>query len=178
MQNNKSPGNNGLSKELYWNEIKIIFMNSLRKSKCLKALSTFQRQAIIRLNEKPNKDERFIYNWRLITLLNVDQKLIQKKLATRFKKFLLFLIGPGQTEHVNGRFLGKNGRLIADIIETCDLQQLERYLVAIDFEKAFDSLNNNFLITALEHDNEITSLDKETRSQLIFLFSPKRFFLL
>ena len=41
MQNNKSPGNNGLSKELYWNEIKIIFMNSLRKSKCLKALSTF-----------------------------------------------------------------------------------------------------------------------------------------
>ena len=29
--------------------------------------------------------------------------------------------------------------------------RLEGYLVAIDVEKAFDSLNHNFLITALEH---------------------------
>ena len=28
---------------------------------------------------------------------------------------------------------------------------LEKNLVAIDFEKVFDSLNNNFLITALEY---------------------------
>ena len=42
---------------------------------------------------------------------------------------------------------GESGRFIADI-ETCDLKQLD---VAIDFEKAFDSLNYNFLIVALEH---------------------------
>ena len=66
MENNKSPGNDGLSKEFYctfWNEFKNIFINSLRESKCLKALSTSQRQAIIRLIEKPNKDKRFISNW-------------------------------------------------------------------------------------------------------------------
>ena len=39
----------------------------------------------------------------------------------------------------------------ADISETCDLEQLEGYLVAIDFKKAFDSLNHNFLTSALEH---------------------------
>ena len=66
------------------------------------------------------------------------------------KIFLPFLIGPGQTAYVNGRFLDESGILIADIIETCDLEQLEGYLVAIYFEKAFDSLNQNFLITALE----------------------------
>ena len=38
----------------------------------------------------------------------------------------------------------------AGIIETCDLEQLEGYLLVIDFEKAFDSLNRNFLIIALE----------------------------
>ena len=67
------------------------------------------------------------------------------------EKVLPFLIGPGQTAYVNGRFLGESGRLIAHIIETCLLEQLEAYLVAIHFEEAFDSLNHNFLIAPLEH---------------------------
>ena len=70
-------------------------------------------------------------------------------LMERLKKVLPFLIDPGQTAYV--RFLGESERLIVDIFETCDLEKLERYLVAIDFKKAFDSLNHNFLITALEH---------------------------
>ena len=103
MENNKSPDNDGLTKGFcctLWNEIKNIFMNPLRESKCLKVLSSFY--------------------------------LVLVKL-------------------VNGRFLGENRRLIVDIIETCDIEQLEGYLVAVDFKKAFDSFNHNFLITALEH---------------------------
>ena len=154
MKKNKFPGNDGLTNEFYctfWNEIKNIFINSLRKSKCLKVLITSQRQGIIRLIEKPNKDKRLISNWKPISLLNVDQKLISKTLAERLKKVLPFLINPCQTSYVNGRFLDESGRLIADIIETCHLEKLEGCLVAIDFKKAFDSLNHNFLITALEH---------------------------
>ena len=82
---------------------------------------------------------------------NVDQKLVSKTLAARLKKLLPFLIGTSQTTFVYGRFLGESERLIADIIETCDLEQLEGYLVVIDFEEAFDSLNHNFPITALKH---------------------------
>ena len=126
-------------------------MNSLRELKSSKALSTSQRQAIIKLIEKLNEDKRFISNWRPISLLNVDQKLISKTLGAILKKVLPFLIVPGQTACVNGRLLKESGRLLADITETCDLKQLEGYLVAVDFEKAFDSLNHNFLITALEH---------------------------
>ena len=50
MENNKSPSNDDLTKESYYtfkNEIKNIFINSLREPKYLKALSTFQGQAII-----------------------------------------------------------------------------------------------------------------------------------
>ena len=82
MGNNKSPGNDGLTKKFYctvWNEIKDIFINYLKESKCVKTLSTSQRQAIIRLIEKPKKDKRFISNWRPISLLNADQKLISKR---------------------------------------------------------------------------------------------------
>ena len=62
-------------------------------------------------------------------------------MKNRIKTYDLFLIWD------LFRYLG----LILDINETRDLEELERYLVAIDFEKAFDSLNHNFLITVLEH---------------------------
>ena len=126
-------------------------MNSLRAIKMFKSSQYTPQTSYIQLIEKPNKDKRFISNWRPISLPNVDQKLTSKTLAARLKKVLSVLIDAGQTAYVNDRFSGEGRRLIADIIETCDLEQLEGYLVAICFEKAFDSLNHNFLITALEH---------------------------
>ena len=87
----------------------------------------------------------------LIEEINVDQILISKTLAAGLKKFLPFLICPGQTAFVNGRFIGESGRLIPDMTETCNLEKLEDHLAAVDFKKAFDFLNHGFLVTALEH---------------------------
>ena len=81
MQNDKSPGNNGLTKEFYetlWDELKEIFVISVREAKEIGHLSTSQRQVIIKLIEKKDKDKRFIKNWRPISLLNVDSKIISK----------------------------------------------------------------------------------------------------
>ena len=55
MQNDKSPGNNGLAKEFYEtfrDGLKEIFVNSVREAKEIRHLSTSQRQAIINLIEK------------------------------------------------------------------------------------------------------------------------------
>ena len=57
------------------------------ESKRVKHLSTSQKQAIIKLLEKPNKDKRFICNWRPISLFNFDQKILLKALAASLKKF-------------------------------------------------------------------------------------------
>ena len=73
------------------------FHKLFKKIKISKALSTSQGQAIMRLIEKVNKDKGFISNWRPISLLNFDRKLISKTLAARLKKVLPFLIDPGQT---------------------------------------------------------------------------------
>ena len=75
MQNNKSPGNDGLTKKFFvtfWEDIKDIFLNSCRTAKLKKELSTSQRQAVIKLIEKKDKDKRFIKNWHPVFLLNVD----------------------------------------------------------------------------------------------------------
>ena len=73
----------------------------------------------------------------LFSPLDVNQKLISKTLPARLRKVLPFLINPGQTAYVNGRFLGESGRLMADINEIWNLEQLEGYPAATDFEKPF-----------------------------------------
>ena len=77
MQSNKSPGNDWLTKEFLWNVLdwtEEIFVDSVSEAKEKGILSTSQRQAIIKLIEKKDRDKRFIQNWRSISLLNVDLK--------------------------------------------------------------------------------------------------------
>ena len=89
MQSDKSPGNDGLTKKMYeafWTDLKEIFVDSVSEAKEKGILSTSQRQAIIKLIEKKDKDKRFIQNWRPISLLNVDLKIISEALSEKVKK--------------------------------------------------------------------------------------------
>ena len=149
MQNNKSPGNDGITKEFYetfWKEIKGPFQNSIKKGYIVGELSISQRQAIIKLIEKKERDKKFVKNWRPISLLNVDLKIIFKVLATRFKKVISSLISSNQIAYVNGRFISEGGRLISDILEICDTLKIEGFLLTVDIEKAFDSVDHSFLL--------------------------------
>ena len=66
-------------------------------------------------------------------LTNVDQKIISKALAARLKKVLPLLLSPGQTVYVEAMFIFQSGRLIADTLETTNLENIEGYLLATDF---------------------------------------------
>ena len=82
MPKNKSPVNDGLTKEFYeifWDELKIPFIACLRKSFLKEELSDSQKQAVIRLIEKKNKDKRYIENWRPLSLPYTDVKITFKK---------------------------------------------------------------------------------------------------
>ena len=129
---------------------KICFLNSCCTAKLQKELSISQRQAVIKVIEKKDKDKGFIKNWRPFYLFNVDYKIISKALASRLKKALPNLTSPQQTEYVESRFIGESGRLIADIIEITDILNKEGFLVTMDIEKAFHSLDHTFLISVLK----------------------------
>ena len=92
MQKDKSPGNDGFTKEFYetiWNHLRQILIDSVSETKEEGHFSTSQRQALIRLLDKDkDKDKRFIQNWRPISLLNVDLKIISKVLSKKLKKVL------------------------------------------------------------------------------------------
>ena len=83
-------------------------------------------------------------------MLNFHLKMISKSLATRVRKVLSNLVDSRQTAYVNERFIGESGHLIDDVIKVCDIQKISGYLLTVDFEKAFDSLNHKFLIAVLK----------------------------
>ena len=113
-------------------------------------LSISQRQSIIRLIPKKNKNLLYLKNWRPISLLNVDYKIASKALALRLKKVLSAVINNTQTGYVEGRFISENIRLISDILNFTVDQDMEGIALFIDFEKAFDSLEWEYLFKALD----------------------------
>ena len=91
FENNKTPGNDGLTAEFYkffWEDIKDILMNSFYKAQVEGCLSPSQRQAVITLIDKKDKDRAILKNWRPISLLNVDYKILSKALSMRLIKNL------------------------------------------------------------------------------------------
>ena len=146
MENIKSLGHDGLSKELYecfWDEIKNPFLASLHRA--YQELSSSQKQVIIKMLGKKDKDKRFIKNWRLISLLNADMKIINKVLSTRIKNVPPFLISSNQTAYVKNSFISESGRVISDILEILNAFAIEGLLATLDIEKAFASVNHCFL---------------------------------
>ena len=120
MDNKKSPGNDGITKEFYikfWDAVEERLCPSIQQSFIAGELSTSQKQGIIKLIEKKDRDKRFIKNWRPISLLNVDVKLISNVLASRLKSVISSRVNENQVAYVNNRFISESGKLISDILE-------------------------------------------------------------
>ena len=63
MPYGKSPGHDGLTKDFYehfWDDLRVYFINSLKQSKIEGNLSISQRQAVIKLIVKKDRDKRFV----------------------------------------------------------------------------------------------------------------------
>ena len=80
-------------------------------------MSRSQKQAVIMLIEKKGKDRSLLENWRPISFVNVDAKIMSKVIATRFKNVLPQIIHHNQTGFVQDRCVGETVRSILDIMD-------------------------------------------------------------
>ena len=163
MKNQKSPGSDGLTVEFYkifWNDIKHFYIRSINYSYKNGSLTELQKQGVITLLPKPNKDIEKLENWRPISLLNVDYKIATKAIANRIKPIITSIVDNSQTGFIKGRFIGENIRLLFDIIETAEEQNNPGLLFFSDFEKAFDSLDHAYMFKCLKHLNFGNSFTK------------------
>ena len=105
---------------------------------------------MITLIEKKGKDKRYLKSWRPISLINVDAKIASKAIAMRINKVIAKLVHCDQTAYVNNRYIGESNRLISDILEYTNENDIEAVLFSADFEKAFDSIEHPFLFAVLK----------------------------
>ena len=83
MSNGKSPGNDRLSKEFcvcFWEDLGSLLVDTLNYAFEYGKLSTPQRQAVITLIEKKDRDRRFIKSWRPVSLINVDTNVASTRI--------------------------------------------------------------------------------------------------
>lgn len=72
--------------------------------------------------------------------------MISKAFPEKLKKIFLLIISQNQRAYVKNRCVRESGRLIRDTIDAFDKENIPGYLVTMDIEKAFESLDHDFLI--------------------------------
>ena len=84
VQNGKSPGNNGFRKEFYaafFGKLGKLLVSVFNYAFEVGELGSSQKQAVITLIQKKDRDNMLIKNWRPISFINVDIKIASKALA-------------------------------------------------------------------------------------------------
>ena len=102
--------------------------------------------------------------------MNVDTKIASKALAFRLEKVLPFIINEDQYAYVKSRAIFDAVWSIDDIMEYTRISQIPGFMVAIDFEKAFESITWNFLLKALKSFNLGESFDPSILFYFILSF--------
>lgn len=132
MKNNKSPGQDGLTAEFYkmfWNDLKYIYYASLLKSIEIRILPFSQRNAVLFLVFKKGENENFKKNYRPLSVTNVDYKIFAHVLALRLQNEAGKIINREQSAYIKGRYLGENARLILDVVEYYNHNDLDGILL-------------------------------------------------
>ena len=118
MNKNKTPGIDGLPVEFYckmWNIIGREFLRVVQLILKENALVASQRMSVIALIPKDG-DTRFIKNWRPISMLTVDYKIIAKLISNRLSLILPKLISKEQFCSIPGRNIIDCNLLIRDMV--------------------------------------------------------------
>ena len=145
----KSPGIDGLPYEVYLRLshmfvplLATIYNNWMRQGTIPRRFT----RGIVKLLCKNKHGGDGISNFRPLTMLNTDLKILAKILANRLQTVLPSLICPEQTCAVKGRTIQDSLHLVRTIVEKVDGNAA---LINLDQSKAFDRVDHAFLEAVL-----------------------------
>lgn len=90
-------------------------------------------------------------NYRPITLLNADYKLIAKAYAQRFGGPAATVVDETQTAFIPGRWIGDNVLHHLEEVDYCDAVGQPACILFLDFAKAYDKMDRGWLLQCMDH---------------------------
>ena len=152
MEKDKSPGLDGITTNFYkhfWrllgDKLVRVYNHAFRVGR----LSVSQRRGVISLLFKKG-DRTQLKNWRPITPLTTDYKILSKALANRLHEVLPLIIHSDQRASIRGRTINDNARLLHDVIAYANTSSVPLAVVSADQMKAFDRVSHDFLFKCLK----------------------------
>lgn len=110
------------------------------------------REAYLKIIPKPGKDTSLSQSYCPMSLLHLGGNILFKILADRLTKILPDLIQPSQFGFIKGRSAAANIHNGMAVLEYAKLnQQADMAVEALDVEKAFDSVNIQWLLQTMDH---------------------------
>ena len=151
MSRRKVPGIDGLPAEFYlkfWDILGPVVLEVLTAVLSTGAMGGSLSTGVISLLFKKG-DHADLGNWRPLTMLCVDYKLLAKVLADRLGTALPHVVHVDQTCGVVGRSVRWNLQLIRDAVAWAEDRHLPLMVVGLDQAKAFDRVHWGFMFRVL-----------------------------
>ncbi len=136
---------------MFWEDIREVILNVFNECAINGELTESMKQGVITLLPKPNKDILHLDSWRPITLLNSDYKLLASLYANRLKPCSEEIVSTTQSGFMKGRNISNNIRLVLNFLDYSDLVNEEALILFLDFYKAFDTVEHNFMYHTLNY---------------------------